>query len=189
MLLEIKGLKGEVHDPDRVEAKSAAAEKWARAVSNARSYGEWHYVICRDLATLPELLRQYVKVDAGYRTEPLPFRVVPPEEREHWVNCVPHVTLRAAAGAWSEDQRTIDPAAFAENWVTWEGADRFKEGMFVARVVGDSMEPEIPSGSYCLFRPPQAGTRQGRRLLVWHEGVEDRETGGQFTLMLATLEK
>lgn len=189
VLLEIKGLKGEIHDPDRVEAKSAAAEKWARAVSNAKSYGEWHYVFCRDLATLPELLRQHVRVDGEDAAEPLPFRIVPPEERQHWVNCVPHVTLRAAAGTWSADQRTIDPAAFAEDWVTWDGAGRFVEGMFVARVVGDSMEPDIPNGSYCLFRPPPAGTRQGRRLLVWHEGVEDRETGGQFTLKVYRSER
>lgn len=189
VLLEIKGLKGEIHDPDRVEAKSAAAEKWARAVSNAKSYGDWHYVICRDLATLPGSLRQHVKVDGAPAKEPLPFRIVPPEEREHWVNCVPHVTLRAAAGAWSEDQRRIDPAAFAEDWLTWDGAGRFVEGMFVARVVGDSMEPDIPNGSYCLFRPPPAGTRQGRKLLVWHEGVEDRETGGQFTLKVYRSER
>ena len=189
VLLEIKGLKGEIHDPDRVEAKSAAAEKWARAVSNANSYGEWRYVICRDVAALPELLRQHVRVDGVHATEPLPFRVVPPEEREHWVNCVPHVTLRAAAGTWSEDQRTIDPAAFAEDWVTWEGAGRFVEGMFVARVVGDSMEPDIPNGAYCLFRPPPAGSRQGRKLLVWHEGVEDRETGGEYTLKVYRSEK
>ncbi|WP_144411548.1 S24 family peptidase [Azotobacter chroococcum] len=61
--------------------------------------------------------------------------------------------------------------------------------MFVAQVVGKSMEPLIPDGSYCLFRPVPAGSRQGRRLLVWHAGLTDEDTGGQYTLKVYSSEK
>lgn len=61
--------------------------------------------------------------------------------------------------------------------------------MFVAQVVGQSMEPLVPSGSYCLFRPVPGGTKDGRKLLVWHSGVTDPETGGQYTLKLYRSEK
>ena len=63
-----------------------------------------------------------------------------------------------------------------------DGAPDFTSGMFVARVQGESMEPLIPSDSYCLFRPPPAGSRQGRRLLVAHDSIADPDTGGEFTV-------
>jgi hypothetical protein len=44
------------------------------------------------------------------------------------------------------------------------------------------MVPLIPSGSWCLFKPPRAGGREGRVLLVWHSGISDLHTGGQYTV-------
>lgn len=61
--------------------------------------------------------------------------------------------------------------------------------MFVAQVVGQSMEPLVPSGSYCLFRPVPGGTKEARKLLLWHAGVVDAETGGQYTLKAYHSEK
>jgi phage repressor protein C with HTH and peptisase S24 domain len=80
-------------------------------------------------------------------------------------------------------------AEWATDWITFDTKTRFEPGMFVARVQGDSMEPEIPSGSYCLFRQPPGGSRQGRKLLVWHSGISDPKTGGQYTLKVYTSEK
>ncbi|MBI4865070.1 MAG: S24 family peptidase [Candidatus Riflebacteria bacterium] len=54
--------------------------------------------------------------------------------------------------------------------------------MFVARVVGHSMEPVIPDGSYCIFRAPVDGTRQGKTVLVQHRSISDPETGGRYTV-------
>lgn len=61
--------------------------------------------------------------------------------------------------------------------------------MFVAKVQGESMEPDIPDGAYCLFRLQRAGSRQGRRLLLWHSGIDDPMTGGHYTLKVYTSEK
>jgi hypothetical protein len=51
------------------------------------------------------------------------------------------------------------------------------------------MEPLIPANSYCLFRQPGIGTRQGQKLLIWHRGVTDSETGGEYTLKVYGSEK
>ena len=79
--------------------------------------------------------------------------------------------------------------AWAQEWITWDDHPKFEEGMFVARVQGKSMEPEIPDGAYCLFRPPRPGSRQGRRVLVWHSGISDPLTGGHYTLKVYTSDK
>ena len=39
------------------------------------------------------------------------------------------------------------------------------------------MEPKIPEGSYCVFRAPVVGSRQGRWVLV--ENYGESEAGGQ----------
>lgn len=87
------------------------------------------------------------------------------------------MTLEAAAGSFGR----VDPAEVRE-WVTPRTSRKLREGMFVARVVGKSMEPEIPDGAYCLFAPVPAGTRSGRILLLQHQEISDPETGGSYTL-------
>jgi hypothetical protein len=52
-----------------------------------------------------------------------------------------------------------------------------------------SMAREIPDGAYCLFGQTRSGSRQGRKLLVWHSGISDPHTGGQYTLKVYTSEK
>lgn len=104
-------------------------------------------------------------------------------------NCVPLVGLRAAAGAWSDEQSGLESIADqAEVWGVIANHN-LEPGMFLAQVVGHSMEPLVPDGSYCLFRPVPAGSRQGRKLLVWHTGTTDSETGGEYTLKIFSSEK
>ncbi|MDE0459277.1 MAG: S24 family peptidase [Chromatiales bacterium] len=54
--------------------------------------------------------------------------------------------------------------------------------MFVAQVVGKSMEPAIPDGAYCLFRAPVEGTRQGKIVLVQMRDDIDPESGQRYTV-------
>jgi phage repressor protein C with HTH and peptisase S24 domain len=103
---------------------------------------------------------------------------------------VPLTTLRAAAGKFSEEQLSLDRYdEWHSEWITWDGAPKFQIGMFAARVHGKSMEPIIPDGAYCLFNPPQAGSRQGKTLLVWHSGISDPFAGGQYTVKVYESEK
>jgi len=61
--------------------------------------------------------------------------------------------------------------------------------MFVAQVVGKSMEPRIPDGAYCLFASPVRGTRQGRVVLVQLADATDPETGLRCTVKRYESEK
>lgn len=68
--------------------------------------------------------------------------------------------------------------------MTWDASPRFAEGMFVAQVVGRSMEPTIPDGAYGLFRGVALPSSPERPVLVRHGGAADPETGGQYTVKL-----
>lgn len=188
VLVEIKGRGGELWDEDRVLAKNTAAKKWVAAVNNAARWGKWQFEICRDLSELRGTLQRHG--DTTTEVEALPFRRMKPKDGDRFKSCVPLTTLRAAAGRFSEEQADLDDRAeWAEEWVTWDGAPAFERGMFVAKVQGDSMEPKVPNGSYCLFRQPRGGSREGRTLLVWHSGISDPYTGGQYTLKVYNSEK
>jgi len=54
--------------------------------------------------------------------------------------------------------------------------------MFVAQVIGKSMEPAIFDGAYALFRAPFDGSRQGKAVLVQLRDSADPETGERYTV-------
>lgn len=85
---------------------------------------------------------------------------------------LPLYSLRAAAGKWGEQMPVEE-----QGWQEVPEDLRMTEDMFIARVVGRSMEPEIPDGSLCVFRANVVGSRQGKRLLV--ENFGESESGGQ----------
>jgi phage repressor protein C with HTH and peptisase S24 domain len=78
---------------------------------------------------------------------------------------LPLYSLKAAAGRWGPER---DVEAEPEDWVEVPEGLRLTPDMFVAAVVGRSMEPLIPAGSLCAFRAGTAvaGSRQGKKVLV-----------------------
>ena len=92
-----------------------------------------------------------------------------------FVTHLPVYSLRAAATRFGEDMEVE-----AEDWIAAPEGLRLSESMFVARVVGRSMEPRIPDGSLCVFRAGVVGSRQGKLLLVRVAGAS--ESGGEFTV-------
>jgi len=112
---------------------------------------------------------------------PAPFRprVVVPDAESRYVTCVPLVPLKAAAGAFGDPQH-VDDDDF--EWVEIRSARRLRRGMFVAQVVGTSMEPAIPDGSFCLFAAPVEGSRHGKTVLVQLRDQVDPETGHRYTV-------
>ena len=90
---------------------------------------------------------------------------------------LPVYSLAVAAGAFLANRPVEE-----EGWVQVPDSFHPREGMFVAQVVGRSMEPRIPDGSYAVFRPVPAGSREGRILLVELEGDVDPELGTGYTL-------
>ena len=81
---------------------------------------------------------------------------------------LPLYSLRAAAGGLGEEMESS-----AEDWVRAPEGLRLSQDLFVAHVVGRSMEPRIPDGSLNLFRLHPAGSRQNKILLIQRFGVLD----------------
>lgn len=91
---------------------------------------------------------------------------------------LPVFTLAAAAGSWGEQMEVTE-----EDWAEAPADLRLTADMFVAHVVGRSMEPKIPAGSDCVFRRNVTGSRQGRLVLVENYGEtgENRYTIKRYT--------
>ncbi len=123
------------------------------------------------------------------RARIIPFRPrkIEPELSNRFVTCVPLIPLQVAAGGFGDPQH-LEDGDFYE-WVAVEPRHRLRKGMFVAQVVGKSMEPLIPEGSWCLFQSPVEGTRQGKTVLVQLRDALDPETGHRYTVKRYTSEK
>jgi len=120
----------------------------------------------------------------------LPFERVSPSVTERFTSAVPLVPLEAAASSWSAAQEDLPDLEDGDvEWISWKGAPRFAKGMFVARVHGQSMQPVIPDGAYCLFRFASLPSSPDRPVLVRHAGSADPETGGQFTVKRYRMEE
>ena len=140
-----------------------------------------------NLLSLPDVKRRVVAGSAWFRgaapATPSPsgcLRLVVPSLGQRYVSCVPLIPLQAAAGEFGDPHAL--PHESEWEWVEVETTRSLRSGMFVAQVVGKSMEPRIPSGSYCLFSYYSGGTRQGRVVLVKLQDEVDPETGDRFTV-------
>ena len=113
-------------------------------------------------------------VEGGYRF----LRLNDPSvSAEAYRTLLPVYSLRAAAGYFGAGA-PVEP----EGWIDASSIGRLDHKMFVARVVGRSMEPVINDGDLCVFRANPAGSRQGKTVLVQYRGASDPETGGAFTV-------
>jgi len=105
--------------------------------------------------------------------EEIPFPEVPPSELIPFRNAVPcYPSVRVAAGALQREEPLAD-----RRWVRLPEGIAPQPGHFIVRVTGESMNRRIPSGSWCLFRRPPEGTREGRIVLVQHRDLQDPEGG------------
>lgn len=130
-----------------------------------------------------------VRAVAGSSTTepiPVPLRPVSIEERAAGVLALPVIELRFAAGGFSNLQVLEDNAT---SWVQPPDWLRPRPGLFVAQVVGESMNRRIPNGAWCVFRANPGGTREGKVVVVQHRDIADPETGGQYTVKLYSSEK
>ena len=187
VIVEIKGWAGERDNikKDEVQAKNVATKKWVTAINNYGHFGDWGFEICREVDTLEQTLQHYISPALQ-----LPFSAVEPKDDQLFVSCVPKMTLKAAAGYFSESQDVE-----IELWVRPHTNRNLEQGMFIAQVNGDSMFTdgrvlgEIPNGSWCLFRSPVEGSRQNKIVLVQHHSISDPVNGGQYTVKKYTSEK
>lgn len=122
-------------------------------------------------------LRNYLKKHITVYKKNFPFRVLPFEEVKPYVNSVPLVDISAAAGSFSDLQVHSD-----FQWIELPFNTSVKEGYFVCKVVGESMNKKIPNGSFCLFQQDLGGSREGKIVLVECSDIQDTDFGSGYTI-------
>jgi SOS-response transcriptional repressor LexA len=182
--------KGEIRP--NTALKSEAARLWCEKMSGTK-YGQWRYLfvqqrkfeaaIAAGVKSLAELAESIVVA----RPEPQ-LRLISLEdkrvEREAFKTLLPLYSLKAAAGYFGNGE-AVEP----ESWVEADGVGKLDERMFVAKVLGRSMEPRIRDGEHCVFRAQPVGSRQGKIVLAQYRGPADPDNGGSFTVKRYASEK
>ena len=122
---------------------------------------------------LHEYLARHIPAHSSCRTAPPEHaaKLIP------YVNAVPLYDLQAAAGSFSELQQ-----AEHTNWISIPSEMKPSENLFACKVVGESMNKIIPSGSTCLFRIERGGSRNGKIVLVEHSDLIDGDSGSRYTV-------
>ncbi len=201
----LDGLSGHLHGNPATADKDREIRSWLRnnsydvieiAASDLHDEGAMvrhfrklaGYLRADEIRTSIRNNTEWFRTPASIEGRVLPFspRIVQPTDDERYVSCVPLVPLKAAAGEFSDPQYIQDSDW---DWVEIDSARALRKGMFIAQVVGRSMEPRIPDGSYCLFSAPVTGTRQGKTVLVQLRDQIDPETGERYTLKRYQSEK
>jgi DUF2075 family protein len=114
------------------------------------------------------------------QTHPVcPFRILSTEEAATCPNAVPVLDIKIAAGDFSKEQwlQECHYAELPDHVIA-------KPGFFIAQVVGESMNRRIPNGSWCIFREPSAGSRNGKVVIVQSRDIQDPDTGSQYTVKI-----
>ena len=137
-----------------------------------------------EVRTLDEPMAELLPDAVGpLRQDGMPLRVLGRNEARPYQNCVPVLDLKAAAGGFhAQAIETLE-------WVELPEEFRPREGLFVAQVLGESMNRRIPDGSWCLFSTDRGGSREGKIVLVEHRLRDDPETGGRYTVKRYRSEK
>lgn len=175
---EIVPAEAEILEALQFDLESKAAEMGAArllewmcdSLSNVLRISEPRDVIVEDFERgLGRLYRQHVQTHA-----------------RPYMTHLPRYTLAVAAGKFLENDEVAE-----EGWEEAPAGLRLSEGMFVARIVGRSMEPRIPDGSLCVFREFGAGSRSGKLVLVEElgGGTNDRYTVKRYTSIKASEKK
>jgi type III restriction enzyme len=184
--------KGEIWP--NTDLKRQAAEKWCRMMTDAKQ-GDWRYVFVHqpvfekavtsgvsEFAELEEAIETKERARSSRPSLTLIKNEADVPRADRFVTMLPVYSVEAAAGHFGES-REVD----LEGWIEVAGA--LTEDMFVARVVGHSMEPRIFDGSLCVFKKYRGGTRQGKIVLAQYHGPNDPDTGGAYTVKRYTSEK
>jgi len=110
---------------------------------------------------------------------PASLRALSPAEARPYVNCVPLLDLKIAAGFFTHEQPS---SADEGTWVALPDNFRITAGLFVAQVIGESMNRKIPNGAWSLFKANPVGSREGKIVVAEHREISDVDNGTHVTV-------
>lgn len=116
----------------------------------------------------------------------MPFKRLIGEQVRPYVNAVPLVDLKFAAGTFGPNQ-ALDPDSV--EWIVPPDWVKPQEGLFIAQVIGESMNRRIPNGAWCLFKTNPKGSRNGKIVVAEHRSMQDPDLGGSYAVKIYRSEK
>lgn len=181
-LIETKGFIDE-----DAHFKRARAIEWCQDASNL-SGEKWEYLFVpqglfyKDVyTTLTELKKALTEEEETLFVKKILDEI---EDDLKYKEYLPVYSLEAAAGKFSEGSDVKE-----EGWMKVDIGRKLNDKMFIAKVVGHSMEPLIPNNSYCVFRADVVGSRQGKIVLAQHHDIADIDTRSSYTVKRYKSEK
>lgn len=194
-------VKGRIDDRDK--AKARRGREYCEMLTNLDSE-PWHYLFLiespsdarsditwweqRSSTEIVHLIKRHETLPLLPKGSSQPPKAEPLEvlnsvpEADQYQSALPVYDLAVAAGAFGASQT---PESLG--WAHVQATRSLDRKMFVARVVGRSMEDAVPSGSWCIFRQymagsaPSATSLDGRRVIVQLRDEADADTGGRYT--------
>jgi len=127
-------------------------------------------LICKDWAEVEAAESAEEKLFAGNVFSEI-------DEDLKYTEYLPIYSLAAAAGKFGEGVDVQE-----EGWMKVDIGRKLNKEMFIAKVVGRSMEPLIPDNTYCVFRADVGGSRQGKIVLAQHHDIRDIDTASRYTV-------
>jgi len=124
-----------------------------------------------------------ITLKAKTKKEDLPKQTVL-EFTERGLHSIPFYDFYAAAGTFSEIQSGKEYSL-----LNCKGIDNTDNKYFACRIVGESMNRVIPNGSVCLFKKYEAGTRNGKIVLVESRDIQDPDFNSAFTIKTYSSQK
>ena len=110
--------------------------------------------------------------------EETPYRIEPEVNDDvKYVDFLPLYSIRAACGYFGEGEDVE-----LEGWMKVDGLGRLNRNMYVVKAVGQSMEPLIHDGDFCVFRANPSGSRQGKIVLAQHFNYYDADYSGSYSI-------
>ena len=122
--------------------------------------------------------RVEVRIDNRIRIEPTV------NDEVKFLDFLPLYSIKAACGCFGDGDNVE-----VEGWIRVDGVGRLNRNMYVVQAVGDSMEPVIQDGDYCVFRSNPAGSRQGKIILAQHHSKYDPDYSGSYSIKTYTSRK
>ncbi len=127
-------------------------------------------IFCCDaetLAYLKNLMELSEKIVVRTAAPASEFRMLadtdPMVKKQAYKTLLPFYSLKAAAGKFGPGRASEERPS---SWIEVVAGRKLDRDMFVCQIVGDSMEPRIPSGSHCIFKGPIRKSVNGRIVLA-----------------------
>ena len=170
----VRGLKTRVRSGD-IAAVNIADEIIKNTYRTLMTRGmKGCYIYCCDTP-----LAEYIRSNLSIIDDKPDFPRVEPAVADNvkYVDFLPIYSLKAACGYFGDGEQVEE-----SGWMQVEGMGKLNRNMFVVQASGDSMEPLIHDGDWCVFRANPAGSREGKILLVQNHTDYDPAYGGSYAI-------